>query len=211
MIRQRLWLVAAIVMTLAAGSVWLFRFQYVALVVDKLATRQIEQSSLSSLAWNEYYLVANRHMLDLALPDRHATDARVRPESANDLVLREPGRRILLGRRTGAVIDNNDTVKPASVFAAEPGDRISLAVERSWLAWPNFFETNYMTGNSPTWKRYKYYRLTLDKHSGLTVEMLWRYEEFYYPSDHAWINGDRLCEENEPPCGLIRVRIEPRP
>ncbi len=37
--------------------------------------------------------------------------------------------------------------------------------------------------------------------------MLWRYEEFYYESEHGWVRGDRLCEADEPPCGLVCVRI----
>jgi len=67
-----------------------------------------------------------------------------------------------------------------------------------------------MTGNSPTWRRYRYYRLALQKPSGESVAMLWRHEEFNYASEHDWVKGERLCEDSEPPCGLIRVQIDAR-
>lgn len=188
------------------GWVWLFHMQYVALVFDKLTTQQLEAKVLPDVAWNEFGLVAGGHVLDLALPDKKAVSATVGPDG-DRLVLVGGGDRIVFGHRTPRIIDNNDTVKPAAVYALEPGDHLQLSMNRSRLDWPTLFDTNYMTGNSPTWHRYKYYFLTRRKASGLSVEMLWRYQELYYPSDHAWIAGDRLCELDEPPCGLIRVQI----
>jgi hypothetical protein len=204
------YVLAILAAIIALGWLWYYRMQYVALAFDTLATQQIEERDLPSVAWNDLYLVANGHVLDLDLPDKPSVSARIRAAPGGPLVLADKGERIVLGRRTSSVISNQETIKPATVFAREPGDRLFLSVERSWLEWPTFFMTNYMTGNSTTWRRYKYYRLTLRKASGLSVEMLWRYEEFYYPSDHAWINSDKLCETDEPACGLVRVRVDAR-
>lgn len=199
--------IAALVGVLLLGWAWLFRMQYVALVFDKLTTQQLEVKALPDVAWNEFGLVAGGHVLDLALPDKKAVAATAQPDANGHLVLVDGASHILLGRRTKRVINNDETVKPAFVYALEPGDRIFLSMNRGWLAWPTFFETNFMTGNVTLWRRYKYYLFTLRKASGLSVDMLWRYQEFYYASDHAWVAGDRLCEANEPPCGLIRVDV----
>jgi hypothetical protein len=83
------------------------------------------------------------------------------------------------------------------------GDAAILSIEHSAIAWPNFFETNYMTGNSPKWKRYIYRKLTWTKASGAKLEMLWRYEQFYYAND-GWVQAFMTRPEVT---GLIRVEI----
>lgn len=206
---KRRYLTATIVGVFALGAVWLFAMQYVSVAFDKITTHRLEAKVLPDVAWNDLYLVADAHVLDLELPDKPAVSARIKANVGEPLMLVSRGERIVLGRRTSSVISNAETIEPASVFALDHGDRLFLSVEQSWLDWPTFFLTNYMTGSTTSWRRYRYYRLTLQKTSGASAEMLWRYEEFYYPSDHAWIKGDRLCEADEPPCGLIRVRIRP--
>ncbi len=94
-------------------------------------------------------------------PDKPAVSALVQPDSGNGLMLADHAESVRLGHRTRSVIDNADTVKPAPVFALERGDRLFLSVEQSWLDWPTFFTMNFMTGNSPSWRRYRYYRLVL--------------------------------------------------
>jgi hypothetical protein len=44
---------------------------------------------------------------------------------------------------------------------------------------------NFMTGHSPSWKRYRYYTLRWAKASGERLEARWRYEQWYYSSD-SW-------------------------
>ena len=207
--RKWRYIIAATIAVFVFGAVWLFAMQYVSLTFDKITTHRLEAKVLPYVAWNDLYLIADAHVLDLALPDKPAVSARINANLGEPLMLVDKGERIVLGQRTSSVISNAETIKPASVFALEHGDRLFLSVEQSWLDWPTFFLTNYMTGSTTSWRRYRYYRLTLQKMSGISAEMLWRYEEFYYPSDHAWIKGDRLCEADEPPCGLVRVRIRP--
>ena len=82
-------------------------------------------------------------------------------------------------------------------------DTAALSVEHSVLAWPNFFEVNFMTGNSPKWKRYIYRKLTWTKPNGSKLEMLWRYEQFFYKND-GWVEAFMVRPETT---GLIRVEI----
>ena len=83
------------------------------------------------------------------------------------------------------------------------GDSATISTEHSALAWPNFFEVNFMTGNSPKWKRYIYRKLIWKKTNGAKLEMLWRYEQFYYQND-GWVSAFMVRPETT---GLIRVEI----
>jgi len=83
------------------------------------------------------------------------------------------------------------------------GDSATILTERSALAWPNFFEVNFMTGNSPKWKRYIYRKLIWKKTNGAKLEMLWRYEQFFYQND-GWVSAFMVRPETT---GLIRVEI----
>jgi hypothetical protein len=38
-------------------------------------------------------------------------------------------------------------------------------------------ETNFMTGQTPSWRRHLYYRLSGKKASGARLDMLWRFEQ----------------------------------
>ena len=85
----------------------------------------------------------------------------------------------------------------------QSGDETSFSLRHSALSWPNFFETNFMTGNSPKWKRQSYYRLEWKKQNGAKLEMVWRFEQYYYAND-GWTSG---LMTREGWTGLIRVEI----
>ena len=82
-------------------------------------------------------------------------------------------------------------------------DQATLEIRRSILAWPNALEVNFMTGNSPSWKRLRYQRLIWKKSNGATLEMIWRCEQFFYPND-GWTDA---CMTDPGFTGLIRVEI----
>jgi hypothetical protein len=87
----------------------------------------------------------------------------------------------------------------------DPGDDLSLAVDRSWLSWPTPFETNFMTGHTTSWRRrHRYYRLIWKKRSGAMLEMLWRYEQWRYPA-FGWTAADMTRERTT---GLLSVNIQ---
>jgi hypothetical protein len=83
------------------------------------------------------------------------------------------------------------------------GDTATIAVEHSVIPWRNYFEVNFMTGNSPTWKRFVYQKLTWKKSSGAKLDMLWRYEQFFYENT-GW---SEALMTRPGASGLIRVEI----
>ncbi len=90
-------------------------------------------------------------------------------------------------------------------FAPQPGDKISLTIRRSFLSWPTPFDFNFMSGHSPSWKRNRYYQLRWQKSSGRKLEMLWRYEQYFYRGD-GWTSGMMTREGST---GLIKAEITP--
>src|SRR5438874_5158423 len=82
-------------------------------------------------------------------------------------------------------------------------DIATFATEHSSIPWRNFFEINFMTGNSPRWKRNVYQRITWKKPNGARLEMIWRYEQYFYPRD-GWTEA-LMIRPGAP--GLIRVEI----
>ena len=87
------------------------------------------------------------------------------------------------------------------------GDAAKISIDHSVVAWPNFFETNFVTGNSPKWKRHIYQRVVWKKGNGARLEMVWRYEQFYYPGN-GWTDALMTRPSST---GLIRVEISDAP
>ena len=91
-----------------------------------------------------------------------------------------------------------------SLVAATPsGDVATISIQHSPISWPNFFEINFMTGNSPRWKRHIYQKLIWKKPTGAKLEMLWRYEQYFYPQDR-WTEAFMTRPGST---GLIRIDI----
>jgi hypothetical protein len=90
------------------------------------------------------------------------------------------------------------------VTAPPPGDQAFLATHHSVLSWPTPFDMNLMTGQSPSWKRNVYQEIRWKKSSGAKLQMLWRYEQFFYPGN-GWTSGFMTREGST---GLIRVKVE---
>jgi hypothetical protein len=89
--------------------------------------------------------------------------------------------------------------------APPPGDQALVVARHSALSWPTPFEINMMTGHSPSWKRHTYYEIRWRKSSGANLQMLWRYEQFFYPGN-GWANGFMTREGST---GLVRLDIKP--
>jgi len=88
--------------------------------------------------------------------------------------------------------------------AAPPGDQAFVATRHSVLSWPTPLDLNFMTGQSPSWKRHIYQEIRWKKSSGANLEMLWRFEQFFYPGN-GWGNGFMTREGST---GLIRAEIK---
>jgi hypothetical protein len=89
------------------------------------------------------------------------------------------------------------------VAAMPPGDVATISIQHSPISWPNFFEINFMTGKSPSWKRHIYQKLVWKKPTGAKLEMLWRYEQYFYPEDR-WTEAFMTRPGST---GLIRIDI----
>jgi hypothetical protein len=137
----------------------------------------------SSLVYDGFGFHIGEHWLGTTAPDNKAYDMRIHSESLNRQVLSTGNRSFTL--------------------APEPGDETSFTIDRSCLSWPTPFETNFMTGHSPSWKRHLYYRLVWKKRSGAKLEMVWCYEQWFYSTD-GWGSGAMLHENST---GLIRVHM----
>jgi hypothetical protein len=118
-------------------------------------------------------------------------------------VLSAGGDSLALGSRAGTLSGGNG---PIPAFAAEPGDTTSVTLERSWLSWPTPLDMNFMTGQTPSWRRHLYYHLSWKKASGACLDMLWRFEQGF-----DTVNGWGSPGTQEGTTGLIWVDIRPAP
>ncbi|MGD0120919.1 MAG: hypothetical protein ABSD30_22855, partial [Candidatus Binatus sp.] len=102
----------------------------------------------------------------------------------------------------GACTDRNAGTGEFDI-TPDPGDEVALVVDRSLISWPTFFEMNFMTGQSPLWRRDLYYRLTWKKPSGAKLALVWRFEQGFYSTD-GWTSGTMTREGST---GLIQADI----
>ena len=215
-------LIRAVVAVVLLAVVWLFTARSLSRLVDHVFTVPMASLRASPMGWNGTYLqfgasrpgqigpdgwtgaalLRGSHILDLEGPDdRPAATLNVDPMGR--LVLAAGGRTFTVGVRSGALPGDE---RPVPAYAAEPGDTTSLTIEHSWLSWPTPFETNFMTGYVPSWRRHLYYRLTWMKASGARLDMLWRNGQGF-DRDNGW---NPSGEPDDPP-GLLRVKITPTP
>ena len=129
--------------------------------------------------------------------------ATLKVDTHDELVLSAGGHSLALGPRAGTLSGGDG---PIPAFAAGPGDTTSVTLERSWLSWPTPLEMNFMTGQSPSWRRHLYYRLSWKKAAGARLDMLWRFEQGFDA-----VNGWGSPGTQEGRTGLIWVDIRPAP
>ena len=182
---MRLILIRAMTMAAASAIAWLLAGRQISLLADRIMTIPLESLPVSPLAYEGGSLRIGDRALDGNI---HVDGDRV--------VLSAGGQSFTLG-----AFDN--PLRQSGGFTCDPGDRISFTLDRGYLSWPTPFEFNFMTGRSPSWKRHRYYRLVWKKRTGARLEMLWRYEQWFYSSD-GWTGGDMI---REGATGLIRTGI----
>jgi hypothetical protein len=104
----------------------------------------------------------------------------------------------------GPLTSTSENAAENLVTAPPLGDQAFLATRHSVLSWPTPFDINLMTGQSPAWKRYMYHEIRWTKSSGRKLQLLWRYQQFFYPGN-GWASGFMTREGST---GLIRVEIK---
>ena len=188
-------LIAVVIVFLAT---WIFYGHQISLLLDRFGTIEMTSARINSIAYQGNGTGGILHVndLELSLNDRNGPAPSIGTTKNDQLALADRGKVFAFGPvRTEA--ENLATVPPA-------GDDASIEIRRSILNWPTPFELNFMTGHSPSWKRHLYYRARWKKSSGATLEMLWRYEQFFYPGN-GWASGFMTREGST---GLIRVDIK---
>ena len=191
-------LAVLIAVVIAFLATWIFYGRQVSLLVDRFGTIEMTSARINSIAYQGNGTGGILHVndLELGLNDRNGPAPSIGTTKNDHLALADRGKVFAFGPvRTEA--ENLATVPLA-------GDDASIEIRRSILNWPTPFEVNFMTGHSPSWKRHLYYRVRWKKPSGANLEMLWRYEQFFYPGN-GWGSGFMTREGFT---GLIRIEIK---
>jgi len=187
-----------IAVVIAFLATWIFYGHQISLLLDRFGTIEMSSTRINSIAYRGNGTGGSLHVndLELSLNDRNRQAPSTGTTKNDQLALADRGKVFAFGPvRTEA--ENLATVPPA-------GDDAWIEIRRSILNWPTPFEVNFMSGHSPSWKRHLYYRVRWKKSSGATLEMLWRYEQYFYPGN-GWASGFMTRQGST---GLIEVEIK---
>jgi hypothetical protein len=202
---RRILIGLAVLVLFAAGlcALWIFRGREISSFLDRYCTVETQSAPIHSIVYegsgtggilivNDFSLSLNEVSPDVSLSVGSTKD--------NQLALASGGKVFAFGPLISTAKDTGDhlaTMPPA-------GDRAILATRHSVLSWPTPFDFNFMTGRSPSWKRHIYYKVHWTKSSGAELQMLWRYEQFFYPGN-GWAGGLMTRGGST---GLISVQIK---
>jgi hypothetical protein len=188
-------LIAFIIAVLAA---WIFGGRQISLFLDRFETIEMTSAQINSLAYegNGTGGILRVNDLGLSLNDTNGPTPSIGTTKNDQLGLANGGKVFAFGPARSEA-ENLVVVPPA-------GDDAFIEIRRSILSWPTPFDLNFMTGQSPSWKRHLYYRVVWKKPSGAKLEMLWRYEQYFYPVN-GWASGFMTREGST---GLIQVAIK---
>jgi hypothetical protein len=181
---------------------WIFRGREVSSVIDRYWTVETQSVPIQSIAYEGSgtggILICDG--VSFSLNDlKPGLSFSVGSTKDNQLALASSGKVFPFGPLKSASENTGErlaTVPPSS-------DQAFLAIRHSALSWPTPFDLNFMTGHSPSWKRHIYQEIRWKKSSGAKLQMLWRYEQFFYPGN-GWTSGLMTREGST---GLIRVDI----
>jgi len=199
-------LIVIVVFVLSTASIlalWIFRGREISSFVDRYWTVETRSAPVQSIAYEGSgtggILIVND--LSLSLNDvRPGLSLSVGSTKDNQLALASGGRVFPFG----PLKSTSEETAERLATAPPSSDQALVATRHSVLSWPTPFEMNLMTGQSPSWKRNTYYEIRWKKSSGANLQMLWRYEQFFYPGN-GWAGGFMTREGST---GLIRVEIK---
>lgn len=202
--RRILILLATLAVSAAAlAALWIFRGRETSSFIDRYWTAETGSAPIQSIGYEGSgtggIFIVNGFSLSLndVPPDSSFS---VGSTKDNQLALATSGKVFPFGPLTSAF----ETIGEHLATAPPPGDQAFFATRHSVLSWPTPFEMNLMTGQSPSWKRHIYQEIRWKKSSGAKLQMLWRYEQFFYPGN-GWTSGFMTREGST---GLIRVDIK---
>ena len=188
-----------IAFVVAVLATWIFQGRQVSLFLDRFGTIETASKRVNSLVYNGRGTGGTLRVndLELSLNDRNDPAPSIGTTKNDQLGLADRGKVFAFGPPRSET-ENLATAPP-------PGDDAFIQIRRSVLSWPTPFDFNFMTGHSPSWKRHLYYRVLWKKSSGGKLEMLWRYEQYFYPGN-GWASGFMTHEGST---GLILLDIRP--
>ena len=181
----------------AVSATWIFGGRQLSLFIDRYRTIETASARINSITYEGSGTGGLLRVNDLALSlnDTSGPSPTIGSTKDNQLALAAGGKVFAFGPPRSEA-ENLAAVPPAS-------DDAFIEIRRSVLSWPTPFDFNFMTGHSPSWKRHIYYRLLWKKPSGAKLEMLWRYEQYFYPTN-GWGSGFMT---HQGATGLIQVEI----
>jgi hypothetical protein len=194
-------LVILVACTAAGAATWIFGGRQLSLFMDRFGTIKTTSTRIDSIAYEGSGTggVLRVNGLALSLNETNGPTPNIGTTKDGQFALAAGGKVFAFGPLSSPA-DNSDDHLAATLQA---DDDASLTIRRSVLNWPTRFDFNFMTGQSPSWKRHIYYRLLWNKPSGAKLEMLWRYEQYFYPG-LGWGSGFMTREGST---GLIVVDI----
>jgi hypothetical protein len=188
-------------------GVWIFGGRQLSLFIDRFGTIEIASVPIHSITYEGsgtggWLTVNDAH---LSLDDINPKiPLSIGSTKDNQFALASSGKVFGFGPLRSTAENGGDTL----AVVPEAEDEAFLVTRHSVLSWPTPFDFNFMTGHSPSWKRYMYYELRWKKPSGAAVDMVWRYEQPFYGQQlvagDGWGNGFAAHEGST---GLIRVDI----
>jgi hypothetical protein len=203
---RKILITLAILITCIAAilATWIFGGRQLSLFIDRFGTVEISSAPIHSIAYEGGgtggILIVNDLQLSLNDTNPQITTS-IGSTKDSQFALANGGKIFAFGPLTASGENASDRL----ATVPQAGDDTSVQIRRSALSWPTPLEFNFMTGQSPSWKRHLYYRVHWKRPKGSTLEMLWRYEQYFYPSN-GWANGFMTREGST---GLIELRIRP--
>jgi hypothetical protein len=201
--RILLLLVVFAVCVASLAALWIFCGREISSFVDRYWTVETASTPIHSVAYEGSgtggILIAND--VPLSLNDvRPGLSLSVGSTKDNQFALASSSKVFPFGPLESSSANSSERL----ATAPPSGDQAFLATRHSVLSWPTPFDMNLMTGQSPSWKRHIYQEIRWKKASGAKLQMLWRYEQFFYPGN-GWASGFMTREGST---GLIRVEIK---
>lgn len=198
-----LWSVLVVFVAVGTAVAWLFAGLQISLFLDRITTVRMGPLSVSPVQYDGGGFRIGELSLAFVGTDNQRSDVDLRIDAQNRVVLTRGGQSFVLGPLTRPP---DSAGRPDLEFTREPGDELTLTVDRSVMSWPTFFQVNFVTGGpTPKWGRHLYYRLTWKKRSGEKLEMLWRYKQVFL--EGKWTDAFMAYDGRT---GLLQVEI-PQP
>jgi hypothetical protein len=187
----------------ALAALWIFRGREISSFIDRYWTVETQSAPIRSIAYEGSgtggILICDG--VSFSLNDvRPGLSLSVGSTKDNQLALASSGKVFPFGPLTSA---SEDTAEHLTT-APPPADQAFLTARHSVLSWPTPLDLNFMTGQSPSWKRHIYQQIRWKKSSGANLQMLWRYEQFFYPGN-GWTSGFMTRQGST---GLIQIEIK---